>query len=239
MGSTRWAGSATATLTALLGLWMLAGTGAVQAQAVPSGGESGAVPAETATTVSQTAESFGAGSWMVRSLVLGALIDGQSEGPLSLDTGEDIAVGADVTYFLSDRLALNLLAAFVTPEVTSDAEGVPPSLGSVKAVPPALTLQFHLAPEESVRPYVGAGVSYTNFFDVTGTLDEVDAEIEDGLGVAGQAGVNIPIHEAVSFAADFRWVFILNDPEVTTTLADDELKDLNWPIIAVGLGFHP
>lgn len=239
MWSTRWAGPATTTFTALLGLWVLAGTGAAHAQAGPSGTRSEAATAETATTASQAAESFAAGSWMVRSLVLGALIDGQSEGPLSLDTGDDVTVGADVTYFLTDRLALNLLAAFVNPEVTSDAEGVPPSLGSVKAVPPALTLQFHLAPEESVRPYVGAGVSYTNFFDVTGTLDEVEAEIEDGLGVVGQAGLNIPIHEAVSFAADFRWVFILNDPEVTTTLADDELEDLNWPIIAVGLAFHP
>lgn len=230
--------SMTAALTVVLALWTLAGTDGLRAQEGPAtGDEADRALVGTVTPVAARARS-GAGAWVVRPLLLGALINGESDA-LLLDTGDDIAVGADVTYFMSDRLALNLLAAFVNPEVSSDAEAVEGSLGSVKAVPPTLTLQYHLAPQEKVRPYIGAGVNYTNFFDVTGALDAEDVEIEDALGVAGQAGLNIMLSDVVSFGADFRWVFILNDPEVTTaTLGTDELE-LDWPIIAVGFGFHP
>lgn len=238
MWNTRSRRSMTATLTAALALWALAGTDGLQAQDGPEpGDEADRALVGEVTPVAAQARS-GAGAWVVRPLLLGALINGESDA-LLLDTGDDIAVGADVTYFLSNRLALNLLAAFVNPEVSSDAEAVEGSLGSVKAVPPTLTLQYHVAPEEKVRPYIGAGVNYTNFFDVTGALDAEDVEIEDALGVAGQAGLNIMLSDVVSFGADFRWVFILNDPEVTTTtLGTDELE-LDWPIIAVGFGFHP
>jgi outer membrane protein len=39
-------------------------------------------------------------------------------------------------------------------------------IGSVKHLPPTLTLQYHFNPTGTVRPYVGLGVNYTRFTSV-------------------------------------------------------------------------
>lgn len=38
-------------------------------------------------------------------------------------------------------------------------------IGNVKVLPPTLMLQYHFAPQNDFRPYVGAGVNYTRFYD--------------------------------------------------------------------------
>lgn len=53
-------------------------------------------------------------------------------------------------------LALELILATQKQEVT--AGGVP--VGTVKHLPPTLTLQYHFAPDASFRPYAGAGLKF-------------------------------------------------------------------------------
>lgn len=55
-----------------------------------------------------------------------------------------------------DWLALELILATQKQEVT--AGGVP--VGTVKHLPPTLTLQYHFAPDASFRPYAGAGLKF-------------------------------------------------------------------------------
>lgn len=181
------------------------------------------------------AQSTGFDRWMVRTHTTGVLFDAESNPEaLALDVEETITAGADVTYFPHRNVGVNLLAAFISPEVTSGGE----SLGSVDALPPVLTVQYHFLTEGPVRPYVGGGGSYVNFFGNTGVLDgdQADADIDDGWGVAGQGGLNVFLSESFSLMADFRWVSILNDPTVETELGNDELE-LNHAIISMGAGF--
>jgi outer membrane protein len=37
-------------------------------------------------------------------------------------------------------------------------------LASTWVLPPTLTMQYHLAPEGKIRPYLGAGLNYTIFY---------------------------------------------------------------------------
>jgi outer membrane protein len=66
-----------------------------------------------------------------------------------------------------------------------------------KVLPPTLTLQYHFLPNSSVRPYIGAGLNYTYFFDeeVVGVLDQPDAKVklDSSWGLAAQAGVDIDV----------------------------------------------
>lgn len=173
--------------------------------------------------------------WMIRSHVSGVLIDGTST-ELGLDVGDDLAVGMDITFFPTPKVGVNLLAAFISPEVTAMDDGEEISLGSVKALPPAMTVQYHFPAGESFRPYLGVGGSLVAFFDETGTLAEVNTEIDPGLGLVGQGGFNAFVADGIVFMADFRWVEILNDPEVTTDIGDDEL-DFRHFVLSTGIGF--
>lgn len=176
--------------------------------------------------------------WMVRTTLSGIFFDLDSEA-LNLDADDDVNVTMDVTYFPDPHVGVNALVGFTTPSL----DGIPPGetarqpLGSVHALPPTLTVQYHPVVRGVVRPYVGAGGNLTFFYEESGTLEAVETEIDPGLGVAGQAGVNLMVSDAFVISADFRWVSILNDPEVTTTVGDDEL-DLNFGVASLGVGFR-
>lgn len=208
-----------------------------RACSIPSKALLAAVVAAVALAVAapSSADAQDFDRWMVRSHVSAVFIDAQSDA-LLLDVGNDLAVGADVTLFASRNVAVNLLAAFISPEVTAMDDGEEISLGSVKALPPAMTVQYHFPAGESFRPYLGVGGSLVAFFDETGTLAEVNTEIDPGLGLVGQGGFNAFVADGIVFMADFRWVEILNDPEVTTDIGDDEL-DFRHFVLSTGIGF--
>lgn len=79
-----------------------------------------------------------------------------------------------------------------------------------------------------------------SFFGESGALDaidaEIDAEIDDGRGSAGQAGVDLHAVDAFAVVADVRRVSILDDPAVTTNPGNDELE-LDRAVVGVGVGF--
>lgn len=173
--------------------------------------------------------------WLVRPHVAGALIDADSD-QLDLDVGNAITAGTDVTYFATPRIGVSLLAAFISPEVEAGTGDEATSLGSVDALPPVLTLQYHLLPEGPVRPYLGAGGSLVEFFGFSGTLEGANADIDTGLGPAVQGGVNVFATERLVVMGDVRWVWLLNDPEVQSDVGNDEL-DFQHAILSLGIGF--
>ena len=78
------------------------------------------------------------------------------------------------------------------------------ALGDVidtKVLPPTLTLQYHFLPDSNIRPYIGAGVNYTYFFDekvpsssaISIPGDKV--KLDSSWGWAAQVGVDIAINQ--------------------------------------------
>ena len=104
----------------------------------------------------------------------------------------------DFTYFLSKNLAAELVLAYTKLDVrvTSSAAGAFDA-GSLYALPPTLTLQWHFLPDGDVRPYVGAGINYTRISKVrlsvpTATPRPLDLD-RNGFGPAVQAGVDVKL----------------------------------------------
>lgn len=119
--------------------------------------------------------------------------------------GDDTQLGLIGTYMLSDTMGLELLAATPFTHDISIA-GVGIDAGSTKQLPPTLSFQWYpRGGQDGWQPYLGVGVNYTIFFDekVDGELEDalgaligaerVDLELEDSFGLAGQAGVDIPL----------------------------------------------
>ena len=94
----------------------------------------------------------------------------------------------DITYFLSPNLAAELILT-VPQKQTVYAGGA--EIGTFKHLPPTLTLQYHFT-GQGFRPYLGAGVNYTNLSDVN-ILGGAANLKRNSYGLALQAGVDFPL----------------------------------------------
>lgn len=134
--------------------------------------------------------------WMLRGRALGVIPSEDSNiSPIGgrAEVDNSIVPELDVTYFFTPNIAAELIAA-VTPH---DVKAKGTALGDVDVgdswlLPPTLTLQYHFTQFVGFKPYVGAGLNYTVFFNEDpGALNSV--KYDNSFGGALQAGVDIPI----------------------------------------------
>lgn len=179
--------------------------------------------------------SFAAeGDWLVRGRAIDiAPTAGTSDvlSVLGVDVDDRLVPELDFTYFLSERLAAELILATAKHEVTSDLG----KLGTVKHLPPTLTFQYHFAPEASVRPYLGLGLNYTRFYGVDLAAGANDIELErSSFGWAAQAGLDFAVGKAGFVNVDVKKIAIATDVELDdgTKLGTLEIDPYVW-----GVGF--
>lgn len=170
------------------------------------------------------------GDWLGRARVININPDASSSA-LNLDVDTRTTLELDFSYFLTNNLALELILATKKHEVT--AGGTP--VGTVKHLPPTLTLQYHFMPDGAFRPYVGAGLNYTRFYDVNlgGGALTVDSS---SWGGAIQAGVDIPINKTFFLNVDVKKIWMDTDVKVVATGATAANLKINPVILGVGVG---
>lgn len=151
-----------------------------------------------------------AADWIVR--VGGHYVDPKSDNHevVSVDSGQSLTFNA--TYMVSPHFGVELLAAWpFCHDITLNADGS--KVAETKHLPPTLSLQYHFLPDGRVRPYVGAGLNATLFFDekTTGALAGSDLSLDDSFGVAAQLGVDFAISDDWMINVDARWIDIDTD----------------------------
>ena len=113
-------------------------------------------------------------------------------------------------YFVRDNLGIELLAA--TPfEHDISISGIGDA-GSVKHLPPTLSLNYHFQTNSDFTPYVGAGINYTTFFDEESDLG--DLSVDDSWGLSLQAGVDYAVSDNGALRLNVRWFDIDSDVEL-------------------------
>ncbi len=130
----------------------------------------------------------------------------------TVDIDEQYVPELDFTYFFTRNIAAELILATTPHDVTAiNTSSGQVDLGSVWLLPPTLTLQYHFLPySESFRPYVGAGVNYTYFFNEDeGAVNSID--YEDSFGYALQAGADYAINDNWALNFDLKKVMINTD----------------------------
>ncbi|MGB2064064.1 MAG: OmpW family outer membrane protein [Marinomonas gallaica] len=152
-----------------------------------------------------------AGDMFVRGGLINVMPDESSTG-LDLGVGNDLQVGLTATYMYSDNVGIELLAATpFTHDVTLAGAG---KIGEVSHLPPSLMAQYYFGNAEStVRPYVGAGLNYTVFFDeeTTGAIAGTDLDLDNSFGLALQAGVDYNISKNLFVNASLWYMDISTD----------------------------
>lgn len=125
---------------------------------------------------------------------------------LGLTVNNKLIADLDVSYFFNKNIAVELLLT-VAQKHNVFSRGT--AIGSLKQLPPTVTVQYHFD-GYAVKPYVGAGINYTQFSSVNilgggATLDS------NSWGGALQAGVDIPLSGNMYLNVDLKKVQIGTD----------------------------
>ncbi|WP_171965502.1 outer membrane protein OmpW [Cronobacter sakazakii] len=108
-------------------------------------------------------------------------------------------LGLTFTYMATDNIGVELLAA--TPFRYKVGLGPTGDLATVHQLPPTLMAQWYFGDSQSkLRPYIGAGINYTTFFDEdfndTGKKNGLsDLSVDDSWGAAGQVGLDYMVNK--------------------------------------------
>lgn len=163
-----------------------------------------ALVAATATTAAVAAP---AGTWTIGAGA--AYVDPKSNPGLELSVDEDVRPSVTFEYFPVKNVGIELLAAHpFKHDIESDGEKV----GSVKLLPPTLSLQYHFDNGSKVVPFIGAGVNYTTFFKER--LAVSDLELKDNWGAAGHVGVDFKLTDRDAVRLDARYIDLKTDVKI-------------------------
>lgn len=179
-----------------------------------------------------------AGDFMVRARVIGMLPDESADVTVlggSVNVDNDWVPEIDFTYFVTDNIALELIAATTKHDVTHSS-GL--GLGEVNLLPPTLTLQYHLMPKERLSPYVGAGVNYTIFYNEDapgGAVTSID--YDNAFGFALQAGVDYAVADNWYLNVDVKKIFLSTDVSINGGAITADV-DLDPWVVGFGVGYR-
>jgi outer membrane protein len=171
------------------------------------------------------------GDWLGRVRVIHIAPDASSTA-LGLDASNETTLELDFTYFITNKIGLELILATKQHDVTSNGTRI----GEVTHLPPTLTLQYHFAPDSpSFRPYVGAGVNYTRFYDINLQNGATTVD-KSSWGGALQLGADFPVNKTFFINVDVKKIWIDTDVKTVATGATAANFKINPVIFGVGVG---
>ena len=183
------------------------------------------------------------GRWLVRVRALSLTANNGSDEIVSLGVPDNAITVSDkvfpefdISYFIARRIALELVLTYPQQH---DVKLSGTKIGTFKHLPPTLMAQYHMSPESTVRPYVGAGVNVTFISDVklaVPGVGKLDLE-SSSMGMAGQLGADIKLAPSVFLNVDVKKALLSSD--VTLGASTISAVRIHPWLASVGLGFRP
>jgi len=207
--------------------------------------------AQVAPALAQTAADAPvgktAGTFMVRGRVIGLIPENSSSsvsGAINtgtVSTSNAVMPEVDVSYFFTDNIALEVIAATTKHDLYADNAGPLGShyrVGSTWVLPPTVTLQYHFMPHERFSPYVGAGLN-VSFFYATAPANNAVTQLamQTAVGPAVQAGFdyNFSGHWFGNF--DVKQIFYTTTASINNGVIHAKTA-LNPTVIGAGIGYR-
>jgi outer membrane protein OmpA-like peptidoglycan-associated protein len=175
--------------------------------------------------------------WIVKG-GLGYLMPKSSVGEVDFGTGKlDVEVDDgwgfvfSVGYMFDEHWALEVLASSpFSHDITIKGAGE----AETDLLPPTVSALYYFNPGGRARPYLGAGINFTEFFNE----DPEDLHLGGSVGPAAAAGLDFMFNRHWFATLDLRWIYV--DTEVK---ADGSQKDyghlqLNPLLASVMVGYR-
>lgn len=144
----------------------------------------------------------------------------------------------DLTWFFTKNIAVEAIAAITPHDVKATNTSLGNvDLGSVMLLPPTVLLQYH-HPFGKWKPYVGAGVNYTVFFNDNapgGTVTSIS--YDNSFGWALQAGVDYMLTDHWLLNLDLKKLFLSTDVNINNGAIKANVDIDPW-IVGVGVGYR-
>ena len=183
-----------------------------------------------ATTLTPAVAQTADGQWLVRARAVH--LDAANKDTVDIT---DVSINnkwlpeVDISYFFTPNIAAELILTYPQKQdVRSSAHGG--KIGTLKHLPPVLSLQYHFDQVNGFKPYVGAGLNYTRFSNVD--LPEGFTIKKNSVGLALQAGVDYEISKGMYLNLDVKKVQIRTDLK----LEGEKLGKVKVDPLLIGLG---
>jgi outer membrane protein len=170
--------------------------------------------------------------WLVRARAVNLDFSNHDATGLGLGVKNKTIPEVDISYFFNKNVAAELILT-VPQQLTVQSNGN--DIGTFKALPPTVTLQYHFTNFEGFKPYVGAGLNFTKITHPN-VLNGVAGLDDHGYGVALQAGVDVPVTKQISLNLDVKKVQVQSD--VYAAGAKAGTLKLDPVLVGVGVGYR-
>jgi outer membrane protein len=196
-----------------------------------------ALLAASVSALAPVAMAQDSGNFIVRARAVHLDSANKDSTNLGLSINNKTLPEIDFTYFLTPNLALELILTYPQKQklsITHVGE-----IGTFKHLPPTLLLQYHVTGMGGFRPYIGAGVNFTNISDVewgaTGQALKLNLK-RNSYGLAVQVGVDVPLGGGWLLNFDAKKVQIKTDvTSAGTKLGTFKVDPL---LLSVGVGMR-
>ncbi len=195
-------------------------------------------------------QGIAAGDVLVRVRTILVAPNETSDGILPAFPGEHVRVNTsvmpelDVTYMATDHIGFELIAS-TTRHHADGGTGTTGAIGklvSTWVLPPTLTAQYHLNPTGRIRPYVGAGLNYTIFWNekasdaLVAAVGSTDVRMKDSVGWAAQAGADIDITPKMFLNLDVKYIDIDTTARLRTSAIGTQRVAISLDPLVFGVG---
>ena len=150
-----------------------------------------------------------------------------------------------IEYFFTDNISVETICC-VTQHDVDGTTGLPGAelVADAKIIPATFTLKYHLD-AGPVRPYIGAGPTYFIFIDeqpgaAAVGLGADSFKMNDHLGLALQAGMDIPLGGGMALSLDAKRYFLETSAHwyaAGTEVIATRHKINPW-VLSAGMGFR-
>ena len=146
----------------------------------------------------------------------------------------------DITYFFTQNIAAELVLG-TTPHNLSGKgtaiEGL--AIGRVWLLPPTLTLQYHFTQFGKFKPYVGAGLNYTIFYDEKAKGAFTNLNVQNQVGFTLQAGFDYMLDQHWGINVDVKKIWLEPDAKANlgAALVTGKVKIDPW-LVGVGVAYR-
>jgi len=155
---------------------------------------------------------------------------------IDVDFDEGTMYGLNITYFFNKYFSTELSIDHI--ETDLDISGTwygaakTQNVGEITQIPVLLTGRLHIPINNSISPYVGAGVGYYfNDYDPKDAADKATAD--DSFGFHANAGVEFFLAENYAVNLDLKYVW--NDVDFQDP--DDTTQEISMDAFVAGIGF--
>ncbi len=151
---------------------------------------------------------------------------------LRAKVGDSVMPTLGLTYFLTDKLAVDLTLGTTQHTVRAFGPGVNVSVRDTWVLPPVVALQYHPFPKARFSPYIGAGVNAMIYY-AGDDRNGFKVHLANNVGAAVQGGVDYALGGPWTLNADVKKVFTETDAKINDSALKSSVHLDPW-VVSVG-----